>query len=101
MSHRPAELRSIAIHQIVAARIEQGPDVLTRARERVACWLEAGELVPLQWARRWQELLDGPIDELQRMLVADTQEARDLRQVTPFAGVVSSEDRWRIVREAG
>ena len=52
-------------------------------------------------ALRWRELLDGPSSELREMLVADTQEARDLRQVTPFAGVVSNEQRWSIVREVG
>jgi hypothetical protein len=96
--HRTAELRSIALHGLVAERIEHDPAVLEGARARVERWLETGEVHPL-WAARWRELLDRPRDELLDALVADTEEMRDLRQVTPFAGVVSPRERWQVVRD--
>lgn len=74
---------------------------MTRARTRVAGWIEAGGPVDRARAKRWAELLDGPSDVLLDALVADTPEAIDLRQVTPFAGVVSSSERWQILREVG
>lgn len=76
--------------------------MLERARAKVMSWLESDEaIVHPTLAARWLELIDGPREQLLELLVADTPEAVDLRQVTPFAGVVDSRERWRIVREVG
>jgi hypothetical protein len=101
VSHRLAERRSIELHRIVARRIVEDPVVLDRARARVATWLQEGGPVDAARAERWARLLDGPVDEVLRELVLDTPDACDLRQVTPFAGVVDSRERWRILREVG
>lgn len=101
MSHRPAELRSIELHRAVARRIGEDSAIIDRASSRVAEWIARGGPVDVARARRWQALLDGPRDELLGALVEDTPEMCDLRQVTPFAGVVDARERWRILREVG
>lgn len=97
--HRLAEERSIALHREVAARLRADPRHLDAARARVAGWLATGE-VSATYARRWREVLDLPLDDLCAILVDPGQPARDLRQCTPFAGVVDPRTRWRIWREA-
>ncbi len=99
--HRTAELRSLAYHELVAERLEQDPAVLARARQRVASWLASGGPAHPAYARRWQALLERPVAEIVRILAADDQAARDLRQNTPFAGVLTNEERWRVIREIG
>jgi hypothetical protein len=99
MSHRPAELRSIELHRAVARIITEDPAVLARASAKVDEWLANGGPVDPARAARWRALLDSDREELLGELVADTPEACDLRQVTPFAGVVDSRERWRILRE--
>jgi hypothetical protein len=94
--HRTAELRSIALHRLVAERLDD--DLLLKARERVAGWLAVDGPVDHRWARQWQSLLGLPAPELRRRLVEDSEEMRDLRQSTPFAGVVSEDER-KILRE--
>lgn len=101
MSHRSAELRSIELHRAVARLIAEDDAVVERARARVDGWLRESGPVDARWARRWKELLDAPREQLLDALVADTEEMRDLRQVTPFAGAVDSRERWRILREVG
>jgi len=96
-AHRLAELRSVAYHRALAARIAEDPRILTRARERVRQWLAEGRAT--FYARRWAELLSGPEDRLREWLVADTEDARALRQSTPFAGELDPRERWRIWRE--
>jgi hypothetical protein len=96
--HRLAEERSLALHRLIAARIAGDPAVVPRARARVARWLDRGE-VAAPWAHAWAELLDGPVERLLETLVVPGEEARALRQVTPFAGVVDPRTRWRIWRE--
>jgi hypothetical protein len=51
------------------------------------------------YARAWEQLLAGPMSRLCEVLVADTDDARALRQATPFAGVVGPRERWAIWRQ--
>jgi hypothetical protein len=95
--HRTAELRSIAFHTIVANRLDD--EVLERARARVERWIADGGPVPASAALRWREILRQPPDVLAPRLSEDSEEMRDLRQNTPFAGAVPAQERWRIVSE--
>ena len=97
-THRTNELRSIALHRLVVDRIRQDTSLLDRARERVDRWLQDGDPVHPVWASRWHDLLALPRDEILAALVADTPEMRDLRQDSPFSGVVSQDEWWGIVR---
>ncbi len=95
--HRTAELRSIAMHALIAERLDD--QVLSMAQERVEQWIRDGGPVPPRWAHGWRELLAQPVPEIAETLVEDGEWMRDLRQNTPFAGVLTPEDRWKIIRE--
>ena len=94
--HRLAEERSLALHRAVLARLEGDPSVLERAQANVRAMLTDGRST--HYARAWAQLLAGPVSRLREALVADTEEARALRQATPFAGVVGPRERWEIWR---
>ena len=96
-AHRLAEERSLAYHRLVAARIVADPAILDRARRYVRAWLERGTAP--HYARHWDRILRGSIDDIRALLVADTEEGRALRQSTPFAGVIDPRERWRIWKE--
>jgi hypothetical protein len=53
-----------------------------------------------RWLDRWEELLRLPDDELERAMLADDEEGRDLRQISPFAGALSPEDRLVAMKKA-
>jgi hypothetical protein len=91
--HRIAEL-----HRRVAGHLRREPGLLLRARDRVAQWLEDGGPVPPFAAKRWQELLDRPLPEILAALVEDSEEMRNLRQSSPFAGVLSQDERVEVIR---
>jgi len=95
--HRTAELRSIALHGLVAQRLDT--ELLDRARKRVGGWLAVEGPVDHRWAKQWEELLSLPIPVLKRRLVEDSEQMRDLRQSTPFAGVVREDERRKILQE--
>lgn len=50
-----------------------------------------------KWRQRWESLLDGPLDELLIALTADSVESRELRQSSPFIGVLSESERDAIL----
>ena len=95
--HARAEHTSLVLHREVARRLRADPEWVTRARERVRAW---GDEVHPSYRERWLALLSGPLDTLCDLLEADTEEARDLRQVSPFAGILDPETRWRLWRQA-
>ncbi len=95
--HRVAELRSIELHRAVARRLRSEPGLVARARMRIETWAREGKLSP-HYSGRWLEVLALPVDALCAFLVEDSEAARDLRQVTPFAGVVPPRERWSIWR---
>lgn len=97
-SHRLAEERSLALHRAIAERVRDDPAVLERARARVKRWLDTGE-VARHWAEEWDAVLSRSTDDICGWLVDESEHARAMRQVTPFAGVIDPRTRWRIWRE--
>ncbi|HXV06326.1 MAG TPA: hypothetical protein VFP23_10530 [Solirubrobacterales bacterium] len=92
--HETAERRSLAYHRVVAERLD--PQLVAEARERVDRLVGEGHLDP-RYAERWRRLLGLPIEEIAEAIAADDPEARDLRQNSPFAGVLNEQERRRII----
>lgn len=92
-----AEERSIAYHREIANLLPTRPDLLEAARARVRQWLASGEVATV-YARGWRDLLDQSLDQIRDAITDPGQEARDLRQVSPFAGALDPRTRWRIHR---
>ena len=85
------------MHREVARRLQDRPELLDAARERVRSWLESGG-VSRYWAEAWNEALGGTLDEVIARITDPSQHARDLRQTSPFAGALDPRVRWEILR---
>jgi hypothetical protein len=96
ITHNRARARSLAYHQAVAQRLRK--PMVEEARYVLFRWREQGRM-DARYADRWAQLLERPLPEIRRALVEENQDADDLRQNSPFAGVLSEPERWRIVRE--
>lgn len=93
-SHRSAELQSLAYHRLVAERLSEA--IVDAARRRVDRWRNEARVHPT-WVAAWEKLLTRPIAEIAETIAADSPKARELRQTSPFAGVLSQQERRRIV----
>jgi hypothetical protein len=96
--HRLGEERSIAMHRAIADRLESEPAILLSARARVEDWLATGD-VHREYAEAWRVVLEGTLAQVVAFLVNPGEDARALRQVTPFAGALDARTRWRIREE--
>jgi len=96
--HRRAERRALAYHRAVAQALTQ--PIVDEARRRVHRWEREGKLHPGH-ADAWKALLDEPAAEIRRRISADTPAGRDLRQNSPFAGVLSEPERRKILESLG
>lgn len=90
--------RSLWLHRAIASRLSADPDrVLAQARQCLERMLARhdGASLPL---REWVVLLDRPVDALLPLLTDPDAWARELRHVTPFAGVLSAAERAEVYR---
>lgn len=92
--HRRAELRSLAYHRALAPRLRRRS--LEEAARKVRLWQGQGR-INSHYADLWLELLAKPVHEVRKVISADNQLGRDLRQSSPFAGTLSEPERRRIL----
>lgn len=96
--HDGRDAFSRALHRAAGARLGADPDaVLLRARHNLAVMRRANPAAE-EWLAGWERLLDGPLDALLALLAAAGPDSRDLRQCSPFAGVLAPRERWAVLR---
>ena len=94
---RREELRSLWLHRAVAGKVvlDPGRAIATARRNierfrviqpRAAVWLEA-----------WRRILDQGPDAVLDALTSPSREAVDLRQNTPFVGLLTDEERLAVI----
>lgn len=94
-SHAWIDRRSLALHEAVAAKIEARPELLDVARANLARWISHS---PRGALLEWQRLLDGmPLAQLLALLRADCETSARLRQSSPFAGLLTPDERRAIL----
>jgi hypothetical protein len=95
--HELATERSLAFHREIARRLLQDSTILERARERVRAWETENPERP--YVRQWARILEGTPESIAAFLAGRSESAQELRQSSPFAGVLSPAERWRIWNE--
>jgi len=93
-THRAAELQSLAYHRLVAERLNE--QLIEEVRRRLERWIRDDRVDP-RWATRWQSLLARSVEEIAKTISSDSKSARELRQTSPFAGVLTEQERRRLV----
>lgn len=92
--------RSLALHSAVAAKLRAEPALLETARKKLHEWIALGGSSAPLWLR-WAEILSKPLEGVLAFLVERSEEADWLRKASPFSGLLTPQERWRILREAG
>lgn len=93
-THQAPELQSLAYHRLVAERLT--PQLVEEANARLAQWTRSGRIDP-RWASEWREVLEQPVSRIARSISSASPRARELRQTSPFAGVLNEQERRRLV----
>ena len=92
--------RSLWLHRAVLAELVIDPQgVLSRVRgnlQRLRA-RHPGRGMTAHWLGQWQEVLDAGVDVVADVLTSQGPTALELRQNSPFAGVISQEVRSRVL----
>lgn len=92
--HRTAELHGLAYHRLIAERLDG--HMVAEAQRRLHRWRESGR-VHTRWADEWERILSLPEPRIAQAIGADTPRGRELRQTSPFAGLLNEQERRALV----
>lgn len=94
--------RSLWLGHAIAGKIVTDPDAaIDVARRNIEVVLSNQRGSGRRWMLRWQELLDGPIEEILSTLTSNSTIARELRQNNPFAGLLDEDIRHQVISATG
>jgi excisionase family DNA binding protein len=92
--------RSLWLHRAVLAELVENPeDVLARVGgnlQRLRAQ-HPGRGMTARWLDQWQAVLDAGVDAVADVLTSPGPAALELRQNSPFAGVISEDARSRVL----
>ena len=98
MSLTREQRRSLFLHTAVAWELRRRPaEVIGIARENIA---KMRSVNPHAWRLldEWERILDGTTSEIVARMLDPGEHAQDLRQVSPFAGVLTAVQRADVYR---
>jgi len=96
LKHRIAEARSLAMHCLIARKIEADRRLLAAARHTLEKWIERYGDAPPRALVEWREILGRPWPEIAALITDADETAVRLRQSSPFAGVLTQAERRRV-----
>lgn len=95
------EERSLWLHRAVVPKLLVDQEsVISKARENLRHWrgLHRQGGMTLAYFTMWERVLNGGLDAIVEVMTSRSEEARDMRQNSPFAGSLSDKTRARVLR---
>lgn len=90
--------RSLWLAFAVAGRIAADPEgTRSLARDNLLRMRANARGQAVTWLAEWDRLLDGPVADLLIALTSPAPRGRDLRQNSPFAGILSEAERSEVL----
>jgi hypothetical protein len=94
--HRILDARSLAMHCLIARKISGAPDLLVKARQNLERWTKKSGSPTPTYLLEWKEILDRPWPQIAELITSMSEDATRLRSSSPFAGVLTEEERDRV-----
>lgn len=84
------------MHAAIAQKIERDPKLLDVPRNNLKRWKARWENEAPAWYDEWCKIMDRPWPEIAAIITEPSEDGARLRQSSPFAGVLTPEERRRI-----
>ena len=93
--------KSLWWHRAILGLLMLDPDmVIEQARRNIATWLpeHREDGMSARYLHIWQEVLNSGIDAVVAVLTGTDERSRELRQNSPFAGMLTEDERRQALR---
>lgn len=90
--------RSLALHRAIARKLEESPDPTLRRARRTLDRMSRQQPGAWRLLSTWRRVLRLPVAEIVEIMIDPRASARELRQVTPFAGILTAGERASVYR---
>ncbi|MDZ7788922.1 MAG: hypothetical protein U5L08_00215 [Xanthomonadales bacterium] len=95
-----AALRRRRLHEIIAHKLVDHPELIDQARERLAA-ISKSNAAGRPYHEQWLELMQGPRHRLLRKMTEDSEEAELLRKESPFTALIDADERREVFQRLG
>lgn len=90
--------RSLAIHRAIAIELRHEPTTVLKVAQTNLKQLTEQHPHATQLLNDWASILNRPVESIIEAMLDPSDHARELRHVTPFAGVLASSERASVYR---
>lgn len=92
-----SDLLSLSVHRLAAERLRSEPRLLEKAKANLEKWLNQTPGVAA-WLE-WKEILENEsLENILKIITAETDESQRLRSSSPFVGLITEEERRIIIK---
>ena len=93
-THQEIDERSLAMHRLIATKIRQSPALFDKARATLARWRSTVCISSQPYLLEWERLMGLGVEACLAVALEDSERATALRQSSPFAGLLSHQERF-------
>ena len=97
-THQQLDERSLAMHRLVAKRIRENPELFDKARATLGRWRSTVSVGSQPYLKLWDDVMNEGIEACLDLAVENSERATALRQASPFAGILTDEERLTFLR---
>ncbi|MFH1727042.1 MAG: helix-turn-helix transcriptional regulator [Pseudomonadota bacterium] len=91
--------RSLAYHYAIVNKLKDRPDQIRKKAKKTLIKLKLKHPHAKDLLGNWSKWLNLPLESLISNILNPNQESREMRHVSPFAGILSPKERTKLLKE--
>ena len=99
MTHQDIDRRSLALHRLAVEKIRNNPALFEVVRDNLAKMRQETNQNTKSYLDEWENHLKSGLETVLSVAEEDSYHARCLRQASPFAGVLTEEERLTFLKK--
>ena len=101
--HTRLDARSLELHVLVSNKIKSNPQLLEIAKANIQRWrlLHQNKYDKKEpyYLQVWEDIISQGVEKVCAFLQDESEYAKEMRQSSPFAGILSDEERLEIFKK--
>lgn len=92
------DARSLQLHQLIAQKVRAHPELFARVPATLRHWRGTVDARTMPYIDRWDEIVSRGMEAALAVATEDSEDARALRQASPFCGILTHKERASFFR---